>query len=473
MRVVFYTRPWNAALYAAVADRWRAGGRVVDEHHVTHHLEAAETLRALGRDVVFLPQAIRSEPVGDAVDALEAIERRYGDDVLPMMRYILAERFFARRDRDWVLDRFARYASFFDRLLREERPDALVGESPDIAPAWLAYGMAAHHGIRAIGLMPSTLPPGRLLMLRDHREIPGARDRYEELRRAGLSDEEAAAARRLQATVLSTGTKLDYLQQREWSRVLRRLARGEPVVEQARFARWQLRERRAGNWFVQPNPVVYAAVGRARAVRARLADTRYLNERPSGRPYVFFPLHYQPEATTLVHGSYFENQLETLRNLSRSLPAGWELVVKEHFFMRGLRALGFYRRLHELPNVRLVPFSLPTNELLTRADVTAVIASTCGLEAALIGRPVVMFGDYPWDYAPTIRKVGPLAELPATIRDAAAGPLGPDHPDVLAFGASWDESLPEARYYANREYDWLEPDNVARIAAALAASVER
>jgi hypothetical protein len=348
-----------------------------------------------------------------------------------------------------------------------------VGDSPDIAPAWLAYAMAPRHESRAIGLMPSTLPPGRLLMLRDHREIPGARDRYEDLRRTGLSQEQEAAARRLQAIVLGSGTTLDYLQERDWARFLKRIARGTTIREQAQFAWWQLRERRAGNWFVQPNPVVYAALGRARALRARAADSRYLNEKLSGRPYVFFPLHYQPEATTLVHGSYFENQRETLRNLSRSLPVGWDLVVKEHFYMRGLRKLRFYRRLRDLHNVRLVPFSVPTNHLLGRAEVTAVIASTCALEAALIGRPVLMLGDYPWDYAPTIHKVGPLSELPQSIRAAAGSALGVDHPDVLAFAASWDASLPEAKYYTNRQYDWLEPDNVRRLADALAGALTR
>jgi hypothetical protein len=310
-------------------------------------------------------------------------------------------------------------------------------------------------------------------MLRGHREIPGARERYEELRRTGLDERAEAAARALQAVVLGSGTKLDYLQERDWARFFSRIAQGTVAREQARFALWQLRERRSGNWFVQPSPVVYAALGRARSLRARVADARYLKDELSGRPYAFFPLHYQPEATTLVHGSYFENQLETIRNLSRSLPVGWDLVVKEHFYMRGLRELGFYRRLRELHNVRLVPFSIPTNQLLAEAEVTTVIASTCALEAALIGRPVLMLGDYPWDYAPTIHKVGPLTDLPSTIRAAAGSALGTDHPDVLAFAASWDAALPEARYYTNRQYDWLEPANVSRLADALAGALER
>ncbi len=67
-----------------------------------------------------------------------------------------------------------------------------------------------------------------------------------------------------------------------------------------------------------------------------------------------------------------------------------------------------------------------------------MISSTAGLEAALIGKRVLMFGDYPWNYAPTVHRAEAAARLPAQIRPLAREPLGPDHPDVLAFGASWD-----------------------------------
>jgi hypothetical protein len=135
--------------------------------------------------------------------------------------------------------------------------------------------------------------------------------------------------------------------------------------------------------------------------------------------------------------------------------------------MAGQRPLAFYRELRRIPNVRLVPFSVPTDELIRTAEVVAVVTSTCGLQASLIGRPVVMFGEYPWDYAPTVHKVGAYTELPALIRHAAGSALGADHPHVLAFAASWDAALPHGRYYNNRGHDWLDEDNRVRIADAL------
>ena len=63
--------------------------------------------------------------------------------------------------------------------------------------------------------------------------------------------------------------------------------------------------------------------------------------------------------------------------------------------------------------------------------------------------------------------MGPLVELPDLVLSAADSTLGPDSREVLAFAASWDQALPKGRYYTHREYDWLEPENLGRIADAL------
>jgi hypothetical protein len=69
--------------------------------------------------------------------------------------------------------------------------------------------------------------------------------------------------------------------------------------------------------------------------------------------------------------------------------------------------------------------------------------------------------------APTIQRVADTLTLPEIVVTAAGQQLGPDHPDVLAFAAAWDASLPPGRYYRHRGYDWLEPENVSLIATAL------
>ncbi len=470
VRIVFYARPWTVDLHLALTRRWQAQGAEHEFRWVTHHLEAAEAVRRAGHDVVFMPEAAAHADVREPRATLEALERRHGQALQPLPRYLMADRYFAGRPMAWQLDQMARTVTVLEQLLDDFRPELLVGEAPDLMPEWLAYDIATQVGTRVVGCMASTIPAGRLLMLDGHERIPGASERFAEIRARELRQEELAAADALQDTVLGSGTSLDYLPTRRMLDVLRRMASGQFFREHGGGILAQRRELRAGNWFVQPGAHKFAMQRAVAAVRGRVADRRYLlDERPT-RPFVFYPLHYEPEATTLVHGSFFENQVETIRNLARSMPIGWDLVVKEHFYMRGLRRLGVYHQLRRIPNVRLVPFSVPTNSLIQDAQVVAVIASTVGLEASLIGKPVVMFGDYPWDYAPTVHKVGRLQELPALLRRAAEVPLGPAHPDVRAFAASWDAALPVGKHYRTRAYDWLEEDNVRAIAHALEAA---
>lgn len=468
MRVVFYARPWSTELLLAVEDCWRSHDRQVDVTFVTSHEEARRMLERAGKKAIFLPSATGALPISDASATLAEIEARHEGRLLPFMRCLLSDRTMTGRERAWQIDQLARHALFFEQFFSREQPDALVGEAADTMPSWVAFELARVNGCRPVGVMASAMPPGRLLLLETHRTIVGAAERYEQLRAVGLNGEQVAAARALQGTILGTGTKLDYLPpQRRPLRFLRSLLSGAVLRRQIAVAAEQARERRAGNWFTQPNPVGYWLLTKLHSVRAALARRRYLNQNLSGRPFAFYPLHYQPEASTLVHGSYFDNQLEVVGNLARSMPAGWDLVVKEHFYMAGQRRLSFYRELRRIPNVRLIALSVPTNRLIREAAVITVVTSTCGLEASLIGRPVVMFGDYPWDYAPTVHKVKALADLPALIRSAATADLGPDHPDVLAFAASWDAALPAGRYYNNRGHDWLQQSNLDRIAEAL------
>lgn len=467
MRIVLYARPWSVDLLLACEERWRADGRDADVTYVTSHAEAKRLLDAAGRNSIFLPAAVHDLRVADPMEILGEVEARHGGGLLPLVRCLMADRTIAGHDPAWQLDQLARHALFFDRFFVDVQADAIIGEAADWMPSWVAFELARAHGCTPVGVTASAMPPGRLLLLRSHETIAGAAEEYERLRDEGVDEDGVAAARVLQDVILGQGTKLDYLPPvRRPLRLLSSVVTGGAPRRQLRVIREQARERRAGNWFTQPNPVGHWLLTAPRAGRAAVAARRYLTSGPSGRPFVFFPLHYEPEASTLVHASYFDNQLEVVSNLARSLPGGWELVVKEHFYMAGQRRLGFYRDVQRIPNVRLSALSVPTNELIQTAAAVAVITSTCGLEASLIGRPVVMFGDYPWDYAPTVHKVRALADLPALIRSAAGTDLGPDHPDVLAFGASWNAALPPGRYYRNRRHDWLERENVDQIARA-------
>jgi hypothetical protein len=139
----------------------------------------------------------------------------------------------------------------------------------------------------------------------------------------------------------------------------------------------------------------------ARQLRKLLAAYRELQRAPDlDQPFVFVPLHYQPEVSTTPLGGYFADQIAMVDLLAKSLPAGWHLYVKEHKAIfdpevRGtfMRDIDYYRRLARIPNVTLVPMELTSFDLIDRARAVATVTGTAGWEAVLRGKPAIVYGN--------------------------------------------------------------------------------
>ena len=110
------------------------------------------------------------------------------------------------------------------------------------------------------------------------------------------------------------------------------------------------------------------------------------------RPFVYFPLQVNPEASTMVLAPMHTNQFAIVEALVKSLPLGTDLVVKDHIPMLGRRPPDFYRRLGDLPGVVLAsPFEDPF-ALITRATLTCTVSGTSAWEAMRLGRPALVIG---------------------------------------------------------------------------------
>jgi hypothetical protein len=117
------------------------------------------------------------------------------------------------------------------------------------------------------------------------------------------------------------------------------------------------------------------------------------------RPYVIFPLHYQPEATTMPRAGVFYDHLYTIELLSRYLPLDWEIYVKEnpHQFNPALegetgRLLRLYRDALKFPRVRFVSTDTDPFSLIDNAKAVITITGTMGWEALVRKKPVICFG---------------------------------------------------------------------------------
>lgn len=136
--------------------------------------------------------------------------------------------------------------------------------------------------------------------------------------------------------------------------------------------------------------------------------------------YAFYPLHTEPEVSLLVYGRPYVNQIEVIRMLAMSLPVDMVLVVKEHPWMVGKRSKSAYRKIMAIPRVRIANPKLDARTLIQQSDLVAVITGSVALEAAMLDKPVITFGDCPYNLLPDtmVRRCEDPRHLQITVQKA-------------------------------------------------------
>jgi hypothetical protein len=135
--------------------------------------------------------------------------------------------------------------------------------------------------------------------------------------------------------------------------------------------------------------------------------------------FIYFPLHLEPERELLIAAPFYTNQLEVIVSIAKSLPVEYKLYVKDHPKMRefGWRETSYYKKIINLPNVKLVHHSVSNYELLKNCSMVITIGGTAGLEAAFYGKPTIVFRDTIYSKSiPSVHRLNSIEMLPITIR---------------------------------------------------------
>lgn len=163
-------------------------------------------------------------------------------------------------------------------------------------------------------------------------------------------------------------------------------------------------------------------------------------------PTIYFPLHYQPEQTTMPLGGSMVNQIKAIKILSDEAPDNAQILVKEHpsVFTQGFRVTNafrsksFYQWLTRIPKVKLLPLRGKSLEYVKQCSVTATIRGTASWEAVALGKPGIVFGYTSFGKMPGI--VDASTDTGAVLRSFFEGQWHntPDLPAVKNFCHSID-----------------------------------
>ena len=166
-----------------------------------------------------------------------------------------------------------------------------------------------------------------------------------------------------------------------------------------------------------PLALSVAFVKRAVLRRLRLNTVhRYYQRTLSDEPFLLYPLHFHPEASTSVLAGDFMDELSTIKAIAFRLPSNITLYVKEHPSAVALQPISFYRQLDAMPNVRLLAPELATKNVIRRSRGVITLTSTVGFEAAVLNKPVVTLGNIFYNYFPNVRSVRDYSGFSDAIR---------------------------------------------------------
>ena len=183
----------------------------------------------------------------------------------------------------------------------------------------------------------------------------------------------------------------------------------------------------------------------------------FTRQPPAGR-FALFALHMQPESTIDGWAPFFSDQFHQIQQIVRAMPPNIKLLVKVHISDADNYSPRQLRQLLRLPNVQLVHPTSSSRDFINQADLIIGIQGTICLESAMLGKPVLMFGESPYLQFPSVERIGRITDLSAQICSAISRPK-PSRDEIFSAYMLYLSSYMPARYN-----DWKQPLNDEDIA---------
>lgn len=186
----------------------------------------------------------------------------------------------------------------------------------------------------------------------------------------------------------------------------------------------------------------------------------------SGRPFAFFPLATEPETALQTLSPEYFYQLSAIAAVSRDLPAGALLAVKEHYAAVGRRPADFHGQVGEFKNVAMMNMAELGLDAARAADAVVTISGTSGLEAAVMGKPVISFGRHNiYNFLPHVMVVTDETQLKGFLRRAFSGAI--DRAEAERNGRRFLQAVVDASFDLG-SFAPIQPDLVEETALAAA-----
>lgn len=330
---------------------------------------------------------------------LSEYEKKY--DCAPIWSYIYSDRFLIKRGYEYTVKIAAGLFAFYEKVYKETQPNYYYSECISTLQCYVGYIIGKKLHVRYLTQMCArgSLDSTYHYFTFDPYQYNADFDKH--YRKKKYTDEERIAA----------DSYLTEFEEKNLIPPAMNLERTAPKIDKTfllSFFRYikgridpKLNDKYSymyyKSYYDQLNPIIYYF--RYQRLKKKTVKPDYK------RKYIFFPLHFQPEASTCVCAEKYEKQLYYIDSLAKSLPGDTVLYVKEHYVLLGHRDYQFYKELNKYPNVFLIDPWESSRKLIVNAFAVTTLTGTAGFEAMLLRKPVIIGGHAVYENAPGVIKV--------------------------------------------------------------------
>jgi hypothetical protein len=168
--------------------------------------------------------------------------------------------------------------------------------------------------------------------------------------------------------------------------------------------------------YAEEEPITFITDRVKRKIRTLIGYERFYDPVDLTEDFAFFPLHYEPEMTTLLYAPFWTDQINLIRQISKSLPIHFKLYVKEHPGMIRYRPFSYYKELKKIPNVKLINPDQVSFELIKNSKLIVTITGTAGWEGIILKKPIITFGDIFYNKLSVVKRCRDIEQLPYIVK---------------------------------------------------------
>ena len=124
--------------------------------------------------------------------------------------------------------------------------------------------------------------------------------------------------------------------------------------------------------------------------RKQFIDKNFISKINSGK-FILFPLQTDAESAILLDAPLFTNQIEVIKQISKSMPIDYKLLVKEHpaAVSRSWRSIKTYKEIINIPRVIPVHPDVEISEVIKKSSLVIAISSTVALDSLFYEIPSI------------------------------------------------------------------------------------